>query len=122
MISSFLDLGGKGNYFSTNCNLLHFLYPTNKKISKCVFLHFNINRYVMKQIIVTTLMLLCLAGAVGQNAARDYKASLDFRTSQTSFAVSPSGEIWMSDNYDVWHTNGMSSTWKRLSRSYGYYF
>lgn len=75
----------------------------------------------MKQIIVTTLMLLCLAGAVGQNAARDYKASLDFSASNTSFAVSPSGEIWMSDYYDVWHTNGMSSTWKRLSRSYGYY-
>ena len=74
----------------------------------------------MKQIITTTLILLCLAGAVGQNTARDYKASLDFSAIQNSFAVSPSGEIWMSDYYDVWHTNGMSSTWKRVARPYGY--
>jgi hypothetical protein len=52
--------------------------------------------------------------------ARDYKASLNFSTSNTSFAVSPSGEIWMSDYYDVWHMNDMSDTWKSLSSPYGY--
>ena len=65
-------------------------------------------------------MLLCLTCAVGQDTARDYKASLNFSASNTSFAVSPSGEIWMSDNYDVWHTNGMSSNWKSVKVSHPY--
>ena len=65
-------------------------------------------------------MLLCLTCAVGQDTARDYKASLNLWTSLASFAVSPSGEIWMSDNYDVWHTNGMSSNWKRMLRPRGH--
>ena len=74
----------------------------------------------MKQIIATMLILLCLTCAVGQDTARDYKASLDLWTSLASFAVSPSGEIWMSDNYDVWHTNGMSSNWKSVKVSHPY--
>ena len=74
----------------------------------------------MKQLIVTILMLLCMAVALAQDKPRDHKASLNFSASNASFAVSPSGEIWMSDHYDVWHTNGMSNTWKRMSHPYNY--
>lgn len=81
----------------------------------------------MRRLIAILLMLVCLCVSEAQTSqqkahqdmARDYKASLNFSTSNTSFAVSPSGEIWMSDNYDVWHTNGMSSTWKKVSHPYG---
>ena len=81
----------------------------------------------MRRLIAILLMLVCLCVSEAQTSqqkahqdmARDYKASLNFSASNASFAVSPSGEIWMSDNYDVWHTNGMSSTWKKVSHPYG---
>ncbi|MBO4489475.1 MAG: hypothetical protein J5741_07485 [Bacteroidales bacterium] len=73
----------------------------------------------MKQIVVIIGMLLCLYGVAAQNSARDYKASLDI-PGWTSFVVSPSGEIWMSDNYNVWHTIGMSDTWKAVPHPYSY--
>ena len=82
----------------------------------------------MRRLIAILLMLVCLCVSEAQTSqqkahqdmARDYKASLNFSTSNTSFAVSPSGEIWMSDYYDVWHMNDMSDTWKSLSSPYGY--
>ncbi len=75
----------------------------------------------MKQFYTTIFLLLCLSCAMGQrhvkqnvvkNAIRDYKSSLNFKAPMASFAVSPSGEIWMSDYYRLWHTNGLSSNWK----------
>jgi len=74
----------------------------------------------MKRSVVVLLILVFLVSAIGQNTPRDYKASLNFSASNASFAVSPSGKIWMSDYYDVWHTNGMSNTWKRLSHPNNY--
>ena len=71
----------------------------------------------MKPLLTILLMLMCLSGVVGQNASRDYKSSLDFSAWHASFSVSPSGEIWMSDNYDMWHTNGMSSSWEFVPHS-----
>ena len=83
----------------------------------------------MRRLTAILLMLMCLCVVEAQTSsqqkahrdtARDYKASLDLWTSLASFAVSPSGEIWLSDNYDVWHTNGMSSNWKRMLRPRGH--
>ena len=83
----------------------------------------------MRRLTAILLMLMCLCFVEAQTSsqqkahrdtARDYKASLDLWTSLASFAVSPSGEIWLSDNYDVWHTNGMSSNWKRMLRPRGH--
>ena len=77
----------------------------------------------MKLFNTAIFLLLCLFCAVGQNqlkqdrgqnANRDYKSSLDLSGAHTSFAVSPSGEIWMSINYSLWHTHGMSSNWKSV--------
>ena len=77
----------------------------------------------MKKLNTTILLLMCLFCAMGQNplkqdrgqnANRDYKSSLDLSGAHTSFAVSPSGEIWMSINYGLWHTHGMSSNWKSV--------
>ena len=83
----------------------------------------------MKQFSITMFSLLCLFCAVGQsqpeqdvclNANRDYKSSLNLSATLTSFAVSPSGEIWLSVNYSLWHTHGMSSNWKRVPHSKSY--
>lgn len=74
----------------------------------------------MKRSVVVLLILVFLVSAIGQNTPRDYKASLDFSANNASFAVSPSGKIWMSDNYNVWHTNGMSDTWIGVSHPYNY--
>ncbi len=83
----------------------------------------------MKQFYTTIFLLLCLSCAMGQrhvkqnvvkNAIRDYKSSLNFKAPMASFAVSPSGEIWMSDYYRLWHTNGLSSNWKEVQHSSNY--
>ncbi len=57
---------------------------------------------------------------VWQNTVRDYKSSLVFNAARTSFSISPSGEIWMSDYYRLWHTNGLSSNWKEVLHPYKY--
>ena len=81
----------------------------------------------MKQLIATVVLLLSLFGVVGQgqgernmwqNTSRDYKSSLHFDAFDASFAVSPSGEIWLSNNYSLWHTHGMSSVWKKVPHPY----
>ena len=90
---------------------------------------FQAIRYIMKQVYTTIFLLICLFCAMGQNCAkqnvsqdtvRDYKSSLNYNALKASFAVSPSGEIWMSNYYGVWHTNGMSDTWKKVSHPYSY--
>ena len=77
----------------------------------------------MRHFFTSIILLMCLFCAMGQNplkqdrgqnANRDYKSSLDLSGAHTSFAVSPSGEIWMSINYSLWHTHGMSSNWKSV--------
>lgn len=83
----------------------------------------------MKKLNTTILLLMCLFCAMGQNypkqkvwqnTVRDYKSSLDFNAARTSFSISPSGEIWMSDYYCLWHTNGLSSNWKEVLHPYKY--
>ena len=40
--------------------------------------------------------------------------------SMCSFTVSPSGEIWLSDDHSLWHSHGMSSCWSRVPHPYDY--
>lgn len=83
----------------------------------------------MKKLNTTILLLMCLFCAMGQNypkqkvwqnTVRDYKSSLVFNAARTSFSISPSGKIWMSDYYRLWHTNGLSSNWKEVLHPYKY--
>ncbi|MBR6063132.1 MAG: hypothetical protein IKP54_03080 [Bacteroidales bacterium] len=81
----------------------------------------------MRRLIATVVLLFSLFGVVGQgqggrnmwkNTYRDYKSSIHFDAFYASFAVSPSGEIWLSNNYSLWHTHGMSSVWKKVPHPY----
>ena len=69
------------------------------------------------------LLLLCGAWAQRQPSADVSCAPVpDIRSciapfSRGPFTVSPTGGIWLCSNYQLWHTQGMSSCWSRMPRA-----